>query len=201
VIQFYFEKVLHHPRQFYNLQRPKKNRQLPNILSPNEVKRIVQAVHNKKHQCILLTIYAAGLRRSELIKLRIQDIRSEEGLIFIKSGKGNKDRYVPLSKHLLQALRSYYRQYRPEYWLFEGQNGGPYSATSIQKIFRRAVQKAGVNAYLYPTYLAAQLRYASGATRNRFTDRAAFIGTQFPENDADLYTYYRSAIGKNTVTA
>ena len=163
-IKFYYEKVLHYPRQFYNLQRPKKNKQLPGVLSPAEVKRIIQATANPKHRCMLLTIYAAGLRRSELLHLRIQDIRSGEGLIFIKSGKGRKDRYVTLSGHLLQALRAYYRQYRPEYWLFEGQDGGQYSATSLQKVFRRAVQKAGVRAHCtlhtlrhsYATHLVQQ---------------------------------------------
>jgi len=163
-IKFYYEKVLHHPLQFYNLQRPKKFKSLPNVLSTQEVRRIFQAVSNKKHYCMLLAIYACGLRVSELTRLRIQDIRSGENLIFIKSGKGKKDRYVPLSAHLLKELRAYYRIYRPDYWLFEGQTGGQYSTRSVQNVFRRAVKKARINAYCtlhtlrhsYATHLVQQ---------------------------------------------
>jgi len=97
-----------------------------------------------------MAIYSGGLRRNELINLRPEDIDSRRKLIKIMGSKGNKDRYTILSEKLLTLLREYYRQYRPGEWLFEGQSGGRYSATSIEKIFRKAVSKAGIRKYVTP---------------------------------------------------
>ncbi len=80
-----------------------------------------------------------------MINLRVVDIRSEEGYIFIKGGKGKKDRRTLLSKKLLSLLRKYVREFKPSYWLFEGQTGGQYSSRSINAIFRRAVVEKGLN--------------------------------------------------------
>lgn len=106
---------------------------------------LINAPDNIKHRAILWSIYACGLRLSEVISLRLIDIHSEEACIYIKSAKGKKDRRVPLSPHLLSLLRRYYKMYKPSYWLFEGQQGGQYSPSSIQKIFPRAVEKSGVH--------------------------------------------------------
>jgi len=103
-----------------------------------------------KHKTILHTIYGAGLRVGELIRLRVVDIRSEEGYIFIKDSKGKKDRHTVLSKHLLELLREYYKIYKPAYWLFEGQTGGQYSSTSIQSIYRKAVKDTNGNPWSTP---------------------------------------------------
>lgn len=92
-----------------------------------------------------MLIYSAGLRISEAIKLRVRDIHSDQGYIFIKGAKGKKDRKSVLSPVLLVLLRKYYRAYNPSYWLFEGQEGGQYSASSIQSVFRRAVEKSNSN--------------------------------------------------------
>ena len=97
-----------------------------------------------------MIIYSGGLRRSELINLRTEDIDSHRKLIKIRGSKGNKDRYTLLSEKILILLREYYRQYRPGEWLFEGQDGGRYSATSIEKIFRQAASKAGIRKYVTP---------------------------------------------------
>ena len=81
------------------------------------------------------------MRISELLNLRVTDIRSDEGFILIKDSKSKKDRKTVLSLYLLQILRDYYKEYKPSYWLFEGQSGEKYSATSVGKIFRKAVKE------------------------------------------------------------
>ena len=144
-IKAYYEHVLGKPREYYSIERPKKSVQLPNVLSQKEVMDLIQSPKNIKHKAILWTIYSAGLRISELINLRISDIHSEEGYIFVKDSKGKKDRKTILSAHLVDLLRRYYKVHRPSYWLFEGQSGGQYSTTSIRKIYRRAVKASGAN--------------------------------------------------------
>ena len=115
------------------------------MFSKEEVMSIIKSTENIKHKAILLTIYSAGLRISEAINLRVIDIHSSEGYIFIKDSKGKRDRKTVLSPILLNVLRQYHKTHKPAYWLFEGQDGGQYSAKSIQQILRRAVEKAGAN--------------------------------------------------------
>ncbi|MEI8203556.1 MAG: site-specific tyrosine recombinase/integron integrase [Bacteroidota bacterium] len=138
-IKFYYEKVCHGKRMPYiTIDRPFKEKTLPNVLSEEEVKRIIKCVDNLKHKAILLTIYSAGLRISEAINLRIADIDSSRMAILIKGAKGKKDRNSILSGKLLLILREYFKQYKPKVWLFEGQDGGQYSERSIQNVFRKA---------------------------------------------------------------
>lgn len=145
-IKFYYEKVLGQERTFYEL-RPRRSRSLPNVFSEKEVERLFTAVHNLKHQTILLLIYSAGLRIGECIRMRKVDLDFDRNTVFIKAGKGKKDRISVLSKRIKQQLLRYLEVYKPNYWLFEGQSEGPYSATSIQKVFRRAVDRADVNPF------------------------------------------------------
>jgi len=144
-IKAYYEHVLRMPREYYDIQRPKRSNSIPNVLSQNEVLNILKSPINIKHKAILWTIYSAGLRISELINLRVIDIHSDEGYIFIKDSKGKKDRKTILSSHLVYLLRTYYKAHRPSYWLFEGQTGGKYSTASIRSIFRKAVTKTDSN--------------------------------------------------------
>jgi len=152
-LKFYYEQVLNGPRTVYTLQRPKRNKTLPNTLSEKEVIRLLEAPKNLKHKCILYLMYSAGLRISEVVKLRIQDIHKDEKTIFVKAAKGKKDRKSLLSEQLLVKLREYYIEYRPAYWLFEGQDGGQYSTSSIQKLFRRVVQESGITPWATPHIL------------------------------------------------
>lgn len=149
-IKFYYEKVLGREKEFYDIERPRKERTLPVVLSKEEVKLILECTDNLKHKCILAAIYSGGLRRSELIQLKVNDIDSIRKLIRIRSAKGKKDRYTTLSELLLKLLREYWKVYRPKDWLFEGQGGGPYSASSIEKVFHRAVRKAGIRKDVTP---------------------------------------------------
>jgi integrase/recombinase XerD len=144
-IKFYYEKVLRRKKTYYYFERSKREKKLPVVLSRSEIKMILGKTNNLKHKCILMALYSGGLRRGELIKLEISDIDSERMLIRIRNSKGNKDRYTLLSMQLLAMLREYYRIYQPSRWLFEGPGGTPYSATSIENIFRRALKKSGIH--------------------------------------------------------
>lgn len=144
-IKAYYEHALKMAREYYDIQRPKKNTSIPNVLSQDEVLKIIQSPKNLKHRAILCTIYSSGLRISELINLRIADVHSKDGYLFIKDSKGKKDRKTILSEQLVYILRAYYKKYKPSYWLFEGQTGGQYSTTSIRSIFRKSVAETNSN--------------------------------------------------------
>ena len=144
-IKFYYEKVLGGQRKFYFIDRPKKEKALPSVLSTEEVKAILNATENIKHKAILMTIYSAGLRISEAINLKIKDIDSERMQIRVEQAKGKRDRYTLLSEKTLHVLRAYFKEYRPQIWLFEGLKlGEQYSTRSIQNIFQASIQKAGI---------------------------------------------------------
>lgn len=143
-IKFYFEKVLMMPRVVYDLPRPKKPLVLPKVMGKEAITRIIRLEDNLKHQAMLMLAYAAGLRVSEIVALKLADIDSDRMCINVRRAKGKKDRVVALSPVLLEHLRDYYRSYRPKEWLFEGQGGGQYSARSVQQVFKDAKARAGV---------------------------------------------------------
>jgi integrase/recombinase XerD len=147
-IKFYYEQVKRGAKIKYYIDRPKKERFLPAVLSEEEVKLIIDNTENLKHKCILMTIYSGGLRMSELLNLKISDIDSKRMQIFLKSAKGKKDRYTILSKNTLAQLRKYFKEYQPKVWLFEGINGSQYSDRSVQNIFKKAVAKSKINKYV-----------------------------------------------------
>jgi site-specific recombinase XerD len=143
-IKFYFEKCLGKKREFYLIERPRKEKKLPNILSKKEIQLLFNSTYNLKHLTILAVIYSCGLRVSELINIKISDIDNNRMVIHIRKAKGNKDRQVQLTNQLLELLRKYYKKYLPVNYLIVGQNGGKYSTTSIQKIIKNSSLKAGI---------------------------------------------------------
>lgn len=128
-----------------NIERPRKQKYLPDVLTPEEVKQILLQTPNLKHCTLLMLIYSCGLRIGETLDLKLKDIQSEEGLIYIRGGKGNKDRRVPLSPRILEQLRQYYQSYQPKIFLFEGQHGGKYSSRSAAQVLKRSVAKVGIS--------------------------------------------------------
>ena len=121
-------------------------RRLPEILSREEVDRLISSVPNLKHRTLLMTIYAAGLRVSEAIALRVHDIDSARMTIRVVQGKGRKDRYTILSPRLLENLRQYWKQYHPKEYLFEGSKPQRHIHESVpQKTYNRAKQQAGIH--------------------------------------------------------
>jgi integrase/recombinase XerD len=128
----------------YYIPRQKKPKVLPNVLSEEEVLLIMNNMNNLKHRCIISLVYSAGLRLGEVTNLKPADIDSKRNYVIVRQGKGMKDRYSLLSSRVLEMLRIYYKEYQPKEYLFEGQFGGPYSATSIHNILKVAVDKAGI---------------------------------------------------------
>lgn len=144
-LKFYYEQVLKRDKFFYEIPRPKKPFLLPKALNLDEVKRLFDAVENLKHRLILQLCYGMGLRVSEIVNLKIQDIDSQTMRVFISRAKGKKDRYVQLPISILTELRTYYKEYKPKQFLFEGQYGGAYTVRSVQMVFKQAMQKAKIN--------------------------------------------------------
>jgi len=143
-IKKFYEKVYNKNLSIEDIERPRRGRILPKVLSKEEVALIIGSVRNIKHRAILSLIYSAGLRRGELINLKIRDIDSNRMLIVIRSAKGKNDRVIGLSKKILLLLRQYYKLYKPRYFLFEGQKGGKYTGSSINHIFQSAKRHVGI---------------------------------------------------------
>jgi integrase/recombinase XerD len=127
------------------VHRPKRERLLPNVLSKEEIKLILNAPRNIKHKAMLCLLYSCGLRRSELLNLKLTHIDSKRKLVIIKQSKGKKDRVVPLSEKIILLLQEYYKLYRPFSWLFEGQNKGEqYNERSIANVLKQALTIANI---------------------------------------------------------
>jgi len=152
-IKFYYETVLGMPNRFYSIERPRKKKTLPKVLSRTEVLRMIECAGNIKHKCIVSLLYSSGLRRSELLELSTTDIDSERMIINIRGAKGNKDRITVLSPSILSDLRAYYREHKPKKYLFESPRGGRYSASSVLKIVKRAAIRANVKQKVTPHML------------------------------------------------
>lgn len=128
------------------VHRPKKEKTLPNVLSKEEVKLILDANSNVKHKAMLSLVYSCGLRCGELLNLRPENIDSKRKLVIIKQAKGRKDRIVPLSDKILELLRNYWKAYLPKNYLFEGQfSGTMYDERSLQKVLKNSLSKAKIN--------------------------------------------------------
>lgn len=128
------------------IHRPKRPKLLPNVLSKEEVKLILQALSNIKHKAMLSLIYSCGLRRGELLHLKLTDIDSKRGLVIIRQSKGRKDRVAPLSEKILELLRDYFMAYKPNVWLFEGQDKlTPYDERSLASVLKQALEKSKIN--------------------------------------------------------
>lgn len=145
-IKLFFRTVENKTIETEKIHRPKNEKLLPNVLSKEEVKAILSALGNIKHKTMLSLIYSCGLRRSELLNLKLNDIDSKRSLVIIRQAKGKKDRIVPLSAKILDLLREYYKVYMPKQWLFEGQDGiSPYDERSIQNVLKQALVRSKIN--------------------------------------------------------
>jgi integrase/recombinase XerD len=143
-IKFFYERILKWPKELYDLPRAQKPFQLPAVFAESEILAIIRACDNLKHKTILCLAYAGGLRVSEIINLKIEDIDSKRMVINLRQAKGKKDRIVMLSEKLLVMLREYYLKYKPRVWMFEGQNKVQYSSRSIQVVLQQAKERAGI---------------------------------------------------------
>jgi integrase/recombinase XerD len=142
-LRFFYHHVLHRKWIIEHIPYPRHEQKLPVVLSPAEVAALFQNTPNLKHRAILMTLYAAGLRVSEVINLRVTDIDRQRQLIFIRQGKGHKDRQLMLSPKLLEILQLYWKRYRPMTWLFPGQcPERPITQTTVWRICQQARAEA-----------------------------------------------------------
>jgi integrase/recombinase XerD len=144
-LKFYYEQVLAREQFYWDIPRPKKGFQLPRVLSKEEVIKLLRCIYNQKHKAMVMLAYACGLRVSEITALELQDLDENRRLLFIKRGKGKKDRVVSLSGVILVMLREYMRTYKPARYLFEGkEKGSIYSIRSLEEVMTIAKQRAGI---------------------------------------------------------
>lgn len=144
-IKFLFEKTLKREWIIFNLVRPQKRKKLPVILSTEETKHLLSLVRMPKARMALTVIYACGLRLSEGLHLKVQDIDSQRMLLWVRNGKGGKDRYVPLPERVLTMLRAYWKLHKPSsYFFFSRDKNTSLSDTSLQHTFKAALRESGI---------------------------------------------------------
>jgi integrase/recombinase XerD len=175
------------------IYRPKTEHVLPNVLSKEEIRAILHAHSNIKHRAMLSLIYSCGLRRSELLNLKLGDIDSKRGLLIIRKAKGKKDRIAPLSPKILTLLREYFVACRPKEWLFEGQTKGQkYDESSLAGVLKQALEKCRISKpvtlhwlrHSYATHLlenGTDLRYIQeilGHSRSTTTEIYTFVSNK-----------------------
>jgi site-specific recombinase XerD/predicted Zn-ribbon and HTH transcriptional regulator len=155
-LRFFFKKMLkRRDMHFDDLPFPKTPRKLPTVLSPEEVRRMIDGTTNLMHRTILMVLYATGVRRTELSLLKVSDIDSKRMVVHIRQGKGSRDRDVPLSPRLLEALREYWRWKKPRIYLFPsvpGKRGveAPMSDKVVWWAVREAARRAGITRKIGP---------------------------------------------------
>ena len=192
-IKLFYRNRFNRSMEVDYIQRPRREKRLPNVLSKNEVKTILEAPTNLKHRAMLSLIYACGLRRSELLNLTIKDILSDRNLLFIHQSKGKKDRVVPISTKLIEMLRDYYKAFKPKTWLFEGQfPNTKYSEKSLENVLKQSLTKAKITKkvslhwlrHSYATHLlesGTDLRYIQellGHSSSRTTEIYTHVSTK-----------------------
>lgn len=136
-IKLFYEKQQSRKLDIDLIERPRRGFHLPKVIEKHEVERLLRSIKNPKHRLALTLVYALGLRSGELLNIKLEDVRSKDKLITIRGGKGDRDRTLPLSENLLEKMRAYYRLYKPQYYLIEGDRPRePYSARSLSNVFR-----------------------------------------------------------------
>lgn len=137
-LKLYYKYILNKSNlNLSKIERPKKNKKLPNIIDSNLIINKINSIYNLKHKCILSLMYSCGLRVSEVLNLKISDIDSKRMIIKINGSKNNKDRLVPINNKLIILLRKYYVNYKPNIYLFNGKNTLKYSYSSCNKIVKK----------------------------------------------------------------
>jgi integrase/recombinase XerD len=186
-LRFFYGVTLGRTAMVERIPYARKRRQLPVVLSAEEMMRFFAAVPNLKHRTALMTAYAAGLRVSEVVRLKLADIDSSRMLIRVDQGKGGRDRYIMLSPQLLVVLRTYWRETRPAHWLFPGQDDSrPLDPSVLQSTCRIARAAAKLDKPDRP-HSAPQLRYSSARSRHRHPHYPGAARPSRPVDDSPLY--------------
>lgn len=187
-IKLFFDIIKMKSINTLEIDRPKNPYKLPVILSPEEVEQLIRVMVNIKHKTMLALIYSAGLRRSELLNMKISDVDSNRMMIAITNAKGQKDRVAPLSTTILELLREYYKEYKPKRWLFEGQKGGQYHAKSLELVFKsaRTMAKIKKKASLHTLRHSYATHLLEGGTNLRYIQE--LLGHKSPKT-TQIYTH------------
>ncbi|MBE7442929.1 MAG: site-specific integrase [Flavobacteriales bacterium] len=203
-IKLFFKKIENTQLEIDLIHRPKREKKLPNVLSKEEIKQILEAPTNLKHKAMLSLIYACGLRAGELIRLKPNDVDSKRGLLIVRQSKGKKDRITPLSEKIIVLLREYYKTHKPGVYLFEGQNKDhAYDLRSLQLVLKRALQKAKINKpatlhwlrHSYATHLlenGTDLRYIQeilGHSSSKTTEIYTYVSTKSIQKITSPFDY------------
>ena len=143
-IKLYYNDVLKRDIKTDQLIRPQTGKTNPEVYSTSEMQKIIKTPEYIKHKAILMVLYSSGVRVGELVNLKPADILSDRKLIFVRGGKGKKDRHTILSNKTLEVLREYHKECKPKEYLFEGQFGGKYSTSSVRNMIEQKIAKAGV---------------------------------------------------------
>jgi site-specific recombinase XerD len=171
-ISFFFRHVLKLPYVVPSIIYPRTASKLPPVMSPQEIKTLIDSIKNIKHRTVVMLLYSTGMRLSEIAALKIADIDSKNMLIKVVQGKGAKDRFTILSQQVLQELRAYYIIYKPKEFLFNGYRPGkPLSARMIEHLVQKALLQVGLNSKNYSVH----------------TIRHSFA-THLVDNGTDLHT-------------
>jgi site-specific recombinase XerD len=160
-LKFFYVNILKKNWDNAGIPRLKEHKKLPAILSKKEVHKLFDVTENLKHKCMLMTIYSSGLRVSEVTKLKVTDIDSNNMQLIVREGKRKKDRYTLLSQVNLEILRKYWKEYKPTYWLFPGHKKGSHISTrTVQKVLTDSKNRAGIKkAITVHTYIQTTCRY------------------------------------------
>lgn len=152
-IKFFYKEVGNQPFKLDRVEYPHKQNKLPVVFSVEEIQRLFDVCLNLKHKVILSILYSTGLRISELLNLKWEDIDRSRMVINVVQGKGAKDRQVMLPPNLIPLLKEYWYKYKSKVWVLNGQNGGQYSETSVSNVLKQLCDKAGIKKRIYPHLL------------------------------------------------
>jgi integrase/recombinase XerD len=192
-VKLFYSKIRYKKLDLQAIERPRREKRLPVVVSKNEVRQILESLSNVKHKAMLSLIYACGLRRSELLHLHISDVDSKRGVLLVRQSKGKKDRIIPIGPRIIELLREYYKIYRPKTWLFEGQESGHmYSEKSLESVMKQAVSRTNIKKHItlhclrhsYATHLlesGTDLRYIQellGHKSSRTTEIYTHVSTK-----------------------
>jgi len=192
-LKLFFKLTIKQPLKFKNIEYPRSERKLPQVIDKEFLINRISEIKNLKHRTIISLAYSTGLRVSEVCNLKIEDIDSTRKIITIKQAKGRKDRLVPLSDKMLSLMREYFKEYKPKEYLFNGQKKLTYSCNSCNKIVKK---------YLGNKYHFHLLRHSNATTLLENGTDLRIIQKLLGHNNiktTEIYTHVSTELLKNVV--
>ncbi|MBK7669153.1 MAG: site-specific integrase [Sphingobacteriaceae bacterium] len=199
-VKLFFLKVENKKLNPELIHRPKRPKLLPNVLSMEEVKLILNAHNNTKHKVMLSLIYSCGLRCGELLRLKPEHVDSKRNVLIIRQSKGRKDRIAPLSHKIIVMLRDYFAVCKPKTYLFEGQTPGePYDERSLQNVLKQALAKVNIIKPVSLHWLRHSYATHLLEVRNRFKVHTEILGHSSSKT-TEIYTRKHKKHSENSIS-